>query len=159
MTSTSVGTTTRGRASLSTLAVALLISTAASSGCGGVSDPAPPIVKVYPVKGKVLLADGTPLKGGHVWFVPTKDSVLNSYGEISTDGSFSLNTGSSGEGAPEGEFKVRIEPAEPVAPVARGTRRTGKGLSFPEKYSDEDASKITVTIKAGSNDLEPFRLR
>src|SRR4051794_38794960 len=80
----------------------------AISGCG-VSDPPPPVVKVYPVKGKVLLADGSPLKEGHVWFVPTKDSVLNSYGDISADGSFTLNTGSSGEGAPEGEFKVRIE--------------------------------------------------
>jgi hypothetical protein len=131
----------------------------AVAGCG-VSDPPPPRVTVYPVKGKVLLADGSPLKGGHVWFVPTKDSVLNSYGEISPDGSFTLTTGNSGEGAPSGEFKVRIEPAELPAPTLRaGTRRDLKPLPFPEKYTDEDASKIVVTVKAGPNDLEPFRLK
>lgn len=131
----------------------------ALSGCG-VSDPAPPVVKVYPVKGKVLLADGSPLKEGHIWFVPTKDSVLNSYGEISADGSFTLNTGTSGEGAPPGEFKVRIEPAAPAAPRLRsGNRRDAKRLPFPEKYTDEDASQIIVTVRAGANELDPFRLK
>jgi hypothetical protein len=141
---------------LSALALAIPV---AMAGCG-VSDPPPPRVTVYPVKGKVLLADGSPLKEGHVWFVPTKDSVLNSYGEISSDGSFTLTTGNSGEGAPSGEFKVRIEPAKPVAPKQRpGTRRDLKPLPFPEKYTDEDSSNIVVVVKAGSNDLEPFRLK
>lgn len=151
--------TTRQRILLHTLAVAALAFPVTLSGCG-VSDPPPPIVTVYPVKGKVLLADGSPLKGGHVWFVPKSDSALNSYGEISSDGSFSLTTGSSGEGAPAGEFKVRIEPANPPSPKLGGrTRPDQKPLPFREKYTDEDASEIVVTVKAGPNELDPIRLK
>lgn len=159
MTSTSVFARFGRRTVGFALASLTLTAPLALSGCG-VPDPAPPVVKVYPVKGKVLLADGSPLKEGHVWFVPTKDSVLNSYGEISADGSFTLNTGSSGEGAPPGEFKVRIEPAAPAAPkFRRSNRRDLKPLPFPEKYTDEDASQITVTVQAGPNELDPFRLK
>ena len=65
-------------------------------------------MKIYPVKGKVLLADGKPLTSGRVVFM-LPEKGLEFVGSIESDGSFSIK-GSQGEGAPEGTYRVRIEP-------------------------------------------------
>ena len=68
---------------------------------GGCGDPnAVNQMKIYPVKGKVLLADGKPLTSGRVVFLLPEKS-LEFVGPIESDGSFSIK-GSQGEGAPEG---------------------------------------------------------
>ncbi len=98
------------------------------------------------------------MSGGHVYFVPL-DGVLTPEAAIGPDGNFSLVSGPSGKGAPAGEYKVRIEPADPsqfasVRPVARK-----KGLPFSRKYLDEDSSGLKVAVKAQANRLEPFLLK
>jgi hypothetical protein len=131
------------------------------AGCGD-SSGAPPVLTVYEVKGKVLLADGKPLDAGRIYFVHA-NGATTSDGKIGADGSFSLATGNSGEGAPAGDYRVRIEPDDPslLAAAAPGRPRAAKGkkLPFDTKYLDEDSSGLKVVVKAGSNVLEPFRLR
>ena len=68
-----------------------------------------PALPVYEVKGKVLLADGKPLRGGLISFVPKGDLPVTPSGVIASDGTFSLVTGGSGDGAPPGDYKVRVE--------------------------------------------------
>ena len=126
------------------------------SGCGA-EDGAVKQVTVYPVKGSVALADGKPLKGGKVYFVP-KDGALTSEGKIGPDGTFTLETGGSGAGAPAGEYKVRVEP-EDTSLLAGKKAAKGKTLPFATKYLDEDSSTLTATVKADPNQLEPFRLK
>jgi hypothetical protein len=126
------------------------------AGCGAASD-APPVVAVYEVKGKVLRADGKPLGGGRVYFVHA-DGATTSEGKISPDGTFSLSTGNSGEGAPPGDYKVRIEP-EDVSLLAANRPGTRKKLPFSPKYFDEDSSGLTARVEPGANRLEPFRLK
>ena len=61
------------------------------------------------------------------------------------------------EGAPSGEYKVKIEPDfSPGASVARS--RPGARRPFPAVYMDEDTSGLKVTVKDGDNHLEPFKL-
>jgi hypothetical protein len=123
----------------------------AVAGCrGGDSLPS---LQVYQVKGKVVLADGRPLTSGWVYFVPTAGLPVTPSAQLAPDGTFSLVTGGSGEGAPAGDYKVRIE-----APEFGGAPRSRKGL-FPFKYTDEDSSKLVVTVRPQPNQLEPFRLR
>jgi hypothetical protein len=124
---------------------------AALSGCSG-SDKLPSL-QVYQVTGKVLLADGKPLNAGWVYFVPKSDLSVTPSAKIAEDGTFSLDTGGSGEGAPAGEYKVRIE-----APQAHLDPKSKKSL-FPFKYTDEDSSDLVVTVKAEPNKLEPFVLK
>lgn len=124
-------------------------------GCGGGSD-SPQVVKVFPVKGKVELADGKPLNGGHIYFVP-KGGLTTSDGVIGADGTFSLSTGASGEGAPPGEYKVRVEHDDVVKTATK--KGAGKKPPYPPKYADEDGSGLTATVKAEPNQLEPFRLK
>lgn len=125
-------------------------------GCG-TSDGGVQKQTVYPVKGSVVLADGKPLSGGKIYFVPKAGAVM-SEGTVGSDGAFALETGGSGEGAPAGDYKVRVEPADASA-LSTKKASTGKALPFARKYLDEDASGLTATVKAEPNQLEPFRLK
>jgi hypothetical protein len=125
--------------------------TSGFSGCGDSSNTIP---TVYPVKGRILLSDGKPLTSGQVVLVSKQAREFP--GKVESDGRFSIKTGA-GDGAPEGEYKVRIDPE----PQAGNTGRTKKGvasLPFPAKYSDETTSNLKVTVKPGENDLEPIKL-
>jgi hypothetical protein len=126
------------------------VALAAAVGCGQ-SDTLPSY-RVYEVKGRVLLATGKPLDGGWVYFVPKGDLPLTPSGVIGPDGTFSVVTGGSGEGAPAGDYKLRIE-----APQYQ-TAKTRKPV-IPTKYQDEDSSGLVVTVRAEPNHLDPIRLR
>lgn len=123
------------------------------AGCSSSNDAAV-VGTIYPVKGQVLLANGKPLDAGKVVFVPTNGTMIAS-GDIGSDGSFTLKSGESGEGAPPGDYKVRIE-ADPTKHVAG--KKGVAGLPFPSRYLDEDSSEIVVTVKAEPNDIPPIKL-
>ncbi len=125
----------------------------ALAGCGR-SDSLPSY-HVYEVKGKVLLADGKPLAGGWITFVPKGDLPVSPSAAIGPDGSFALSTGGSGEGAPPGDYKVRVE-----APQLQQTASKPRKKSIiPSKYADEDSSGLVITVRADTNQLEPIRLK
>jgi hypothetical protein len=128
----------------------VLAASASLAGCRN-SDSLP-AYQVYDVKGKVLLADGTPLNGGLITFVPKGDLPVTPSGEIGPDGTFSVVTGGSGAGAPAGEYKLRIE--TPQIP-----RVKNKKPLIPPKYNDEDSSDLAVTVRAEPNQLDPIRLK
>lgn len=122
------------------------------TGCG--TSDSLPVLTVYPVNGKVLLADGKALSGGLIYLVSKAgDLPVTPSGVIGPDGTFSVVTGGSGEGAPPGEYKVRIE-AQPAQTVGKT-----KKPPFPARYNDEDSSGLLVTVRAGANQLEPIRLK
>ncbi len=121
-------------------------------GCGHSNSL--PSYPVYEVKGKVVLADGKPLSGGWISFVPKGDLPVVPSGEIGPDGTFSLATGS-GQGAPPGEYKIRVEAPQ----LQSGPSKSRKRPAFPSKYTDEDSSGVVVTVKAESNHLEPIQLK
>jgi len=141
---------------LLTLTVILGLTMLSLVGCG---DPnAVSRLKIYPVKGTVLLPDGKPLTSGRVVLMHPEKS-LEFEGAIGSDGSFSIK-GSQGDGAPEGAYKVRIEPdSTKSADNSKGAaRRKLANLPFPAKYADETTSGLTATVKPGDNTLEPFKL-
>ncbi len=118
------------------------------AGCGG--QPT-----LYPVKGQVLLADGKPLNGGSVQFIP-KQGGLPAVGIIGEDGTFSLKSLKTREGAAPGEYKIRIEPSAELL-IKKG--RTAQKLPFASKYREYDGNTgLTAIIEAGTTQLEPFRL-
>jgi hypothetical protein len=123
------------------------------AGCGR-SDSLPSY-QVYEVKGKVLLADGKPLGGGLITFVSKGDLPVSPSGVIGSDGTFSLNTGGSGDGAPAGDYKIRVEAPQLQQAAPKGRRKP----IFPEKYNDEDSSGVVITVRADSNQLAPIVLK
>src|SRR5262245_35991478 len=114
----------------------------------------------YPVTGQILY-NGEPLKGVDVAFHrvdPKNDTGYPPHATTDADGKFTLSTFLKDDGAPAGEFRVAV--AFAVEAIDEGSDQ-GKRLSFqvPEKYHRAETSGLTVTIKPGSNDLEPIRLQ
>jgi hypothetical protein len=109
-------------------------------------------LKLYPVKGKVLLADGKPLTTGRVVFVSAKPSIT-SVANIDSDGAFAFKA-ASGDGLPEAEYKIRIEGGG-SATKGPGGKLAGT-LPFATQYLDEDYSelKATVTTDESKNNFE-----
>jgi hypothetical protein len=126
------------------------------AGCGDPNSAGS--LKVYPVKGQVLLPDGKPLTLGRVVLV-SNEKAVEFTGEVGSDGHFEIKTGY-GDGAPEGTYKIRIEYDDPnQAPVkGKSSRRNVSNLPFGAKYTDEATSELSVTVKPGDNALEPFKL-
>jgi hypothetical protein len=73
-----------------------------AAGCGGGS--------AYPVEGRVVFKDGTPLRGGMVMFELMGDEVarVSSRGEIQPDGTFRMWTYSRYDGAPPGRHRAWV---------------------------------------------------
>ena len=122
----------------------------AVAGCGQSSFRSGPD---YPVKGKILLADGKPLHSGRVVFV-SSETALSYAGPIGDDGGFELKQGDR-VGAPAGNYKVRIEIEETSLPKRRGK---SSNLPFPARYLDEDVSKLAATVKADPENAFEFKL-
>ncbi|MGO9600258.1 MAG: carboxypeptidase-like regulatory domain-containing protein [Isosphaeraceae bacterium] len=130
----------------------LLMFLLGSVNCGG---PGPYSGALYPVKGRVLLADGMPLTGGLVQFIPMEGGLPAS-GVIGPDGTFSLKSLKTRQGAAPGQYRVRIEPSAELR-VKKG--KTKKKLPFAPKYSEYDGETgLTATINSAATQLEPFRL-
>jgi hypothetical protein len=120
-------------------------------------------VKLYPVKGKVLVKS-QPANGAQIVFRPVNESseaagktaesqAPISYGSVDAQGNFMLRTEPYGEGAPAGEYNVLItwysgNPEDPLS---------GKS-KLPAKYADPSAPILKATVKEGPNELEPFNL-
>jgi hypothetical protein len=127
------------------LSAALVIG---SAGCGNLDRFSLPTS--YPVKGKVLLPDGKPLTSGRIMFIST-ESGLTFGGTIGSDGTYTVKSGTR-EGAPQGNYKVRIEIDETSLPQAKGRKgQRSVQLPFANKYTDEDASQLTATVKPDEN--------
>lgn len=111
---------------------------------------------VYPVTGKVTLPDGKPLESGRIVFVSQNGKIAT--GTVGSGGSYTLNSGISGEGAPPGEYKVRLEADESKFKQLPKTAKPGTNFPFPVKYSDEDSSQLKATVKPEPENKIDFKL-
>jgi hypothetical protein len=110
--------------------------------------------KLHPVRGKVLYLD-QPAQGAIVVFQPansTADSPMPS-GTVGADGTFTLRTHPHGDGAPAGDYVVLVTWLPPNARELDNPKN-----KLPPKYASPTDSPLQVTVKSGSNELEPFRL-
>ena len=112
------------------LVVALLL----LAGCGGGEH------STYPAGGKVTFSDGAPLTSGRVelQLIDAKKHV-SARGWIQPDGTFTLSTYETGDGAVEGEHLALVTPGrtERIAPHFRSYQTSGL--------------KFTVTRDKGKN--------
>lgn len=117
---------------------------------------------LHPVQGKVLL-NNSPLAGALVTLHP-KDGAdirtIPSTGLSKEDGTFTIMTGDKA-GAPAGTYVVTIICSEVVkgkeGVISTGPPETQDRLKGA--YADRAKSTITVEVKKGNNQLEPFDLK
>ncbi len=106
-------------------------------------------------RAQVLLADGKPLSGGWIYFVPKGDLPVTPSGVIGADGTFSLVTGGSGDGRTAGRIQGPVE-APPV---------------FNRRSEDPEEAALSQQVQrrrqlgpgdhgaSRANQLEPIRLK
>lgn len=138
-------------------------------GCGGKDR-----LSVAPVQGRVVYR-GQGVPHSSVVFLPADEESaaaaknLRPFADTDDAGYFQLKTYVSGDGVPPGKYRVSIITPSGDAPVGSREDRDGmdvaqptSGLNIPrslrQKYADAETSGITVTIRPGENQLEPFVL-
>lgn len=102
------------------------------SGCGGATEQASSLLKPVPVKGSVMFK-GKPLTGGTVRFEP-EDGGREAAGNIEPDGTFTLTTFESADGAVTGKHRVAVDPP------------ADKPKSLPAKYKNAASSGIVLEV-------------
>ena len=120
--------------------LALLL--AAAAGCGA--------QHTYPVRGKVVFKDGTPLTGGLVVFRPVDTQLqVTARGDIQHDGTFVLGTYHEGDGAVPGKYQAAITP-----PPRRKIREkpVEKPIVHP-RFESYDTSGLEFEVKRENNNF------
>lgn len=126
-------------------AVPLLAAALAAAGCG---DNRP---KTYPVAGKLVYTDGTPVSGATVTFITALgEKTVAARSRVNDDGTFRLTTFEDNDGAVAGEHHVAVSPVPrdeadqkpvPVPPVYADAAKSGlKATVTPE------TREVTVTL-------------
>jgi hypothetical protein len=128
---------------LAAAAVALLAVTSCSDG-----------PKLHSVKGSVLYLE-QPAEGATVVFQPANSDTnsLMPSGVVGADGKFTLQTHPHGDGAPASEYVVLITWYPSNARELDNPKN-----KLPERYASHSQSPFRITVKPGTNELEPFRL-
>jgi hypothetical protein len=111
-----------------------------TTGCGS---------GTYPVRGKVVFKDGTPLQGGIVVFESLDNNRVIARGDIAADGTFTLGTKSPGDGALPGEHRVLVSPLLPSnAKESQGPR------PIHRRFESFETSKLVLTVAKRANDFK-----
>lgn len=132
----------------------LVLSLLLVAGCGKEEMP-----KTYTVKGKVVLKNRKPLAGGFITFSSVANPEHRAYGDIASDGSFTLDTvaltskarSARLSGAVEGDFRVTIRPAGSVDDGTGGPPVGGGKPAFTlkkmYKIEPKDNNELTVVVE------------
>ncbi len=127
-----------------------LLTIFALAGCSSY-DPANVAAKTYPARGKVVLADGTPLRGGKIILHPNDKTKPEAEGIIQKDGTFTLMTYKKGDGAVPGPHKITIDR---FYYDKNGNPQENRALPIPKRYWKEDTTDLTTDIQDRDNVLE-----
>jgi hypothetical protein len=107
----------------------------------------------YPVHGTIKFKDGSPLKGGVVYFTPTEAKVGKKVryevsGLVDAQGHFKAGLHGTDAGAPAGDYKVTFKPREALELRGSNSNR------IPRKYQEDWETPVTVTVKEGENSFD-----
>ncbi|TWT78391.1 hypothetical protein Pla123a_11820 [Posidoniimonas polymericola] len=125
----------------------LVLLCAALVGCGGAGGRP----ETVPVSGKVLL-DGSPLAVGQIVFQPISGGQP-AVGHLSGDGTFTLGTYSSDDGAAVGLHRVRVTSysTQTGQPSSEAGGDSLGELLVPERYANFSTSGLEVSVLAAGN--------
>lgn len=129
------------------------------AGCSGGEDGR---LKVHPTTGSVLV-NGQPVAGAQVTLLGLAEELKGPlapipFGTTNDQGEFVLRSYDPGDGAPAGDYQVKIVWPENPPPGADTEMYQAKD-QLKGRYSDPAKSGLTATIAQGKNSLPPFELR
>ncbi|MDZ7617390.1 MAG: hypothetical protein U1E05_10315 [Patescibacteria group bacterium] len=112
---------------------------------------------VYPVQGQIVYADGSPatdLAGCTVTFESVDQAAtaerggISGWGEVQSDGTFTIGTYKPADGAIPGKHRVAISPAPDMSEGVR----TEPPISL--KYATVETSGLEAEVARGTNQIE-----
>lgn len=116
-------------------------------------------IPVFPVTGRVVY-QGQPAEGALVSLHPIDEKLpaaLQPSGKAKADGTFSLTTYETGDGAPAGKYAATVFwPAPPASPVEAPDSGPDR---LRGRYLDPHKSPWQVQVIEGPNDLKTFELK
>jgi major membrane immunogen (membrane-anchored lipoprotein) len=107
-------------------------------GCG--SDQ----VITYPVKGRVVFQDGSPVRTGTVE-LESKQFGTTATGSINHDGTFVLGTYTANDGAADGQHNAIV--VQIIINDGSIKHTIDHGVAVPSRYGDYDTSPLTVSVQ------------
>jgi hypothetical protein len=113
--------------------------------------PFPSVPTTYPVRGKIIYADGTPVRAGLVKFHPQGVGVEADV-ELEKDGTFVLKIYGEQEGTVPGKYRISINPSWPTRQPADA--RSESMRRVPRRYWSADSTDLVVEVKAQDNQFE-----
>ncbi len=111
-------------------------------GCGPRNNPR--FEKTVSINGKVILGNGSPVRGGLITLHPKDGTKSESRGTIDKEGRFTLGTYKINDGAMPGQYTVTVEP---IIFDKTGNPRPNRSLGIPAKYTSSESSDLVVEIK------------
>ncbi len=106
-------------------------------------------VVVYPVKGKVVYADGTAIPGGMIEFESVDHQPkVNARGRINPDGTFMMGTFAVDDGAVAGKQRVIVIP-----PMRDEKAKVATPLAVDLRFANYARSGLEVMVEPKENDL------
>jgi hypothetical protein len=134
--------------------VCFVVGLALLPGCGPRALPKTP--DPVPVTGKIVLANGEPLRGGRLHFEPHDSANQHEpFADIQKDGTFAPTTKSQkkGDGLPVGKYTVSIEMISYISPPDFQPVAVPNDQNIPERYFKAETSDKTIEITNGPNDI------
>jgi hypothetical protein len=128
----------------------LLVSILALAGCSSRGPALPPTVAA---RGKVLLANGQPLRGGRIELHKLDPKTVDAFADVGNDGSFVLTTYQPDDGAVPGRYVVTISPYNYKDKSGNPVKLANAG-QIPSKYLESETSDVQVDIAQSDNVLE-----
>lgn len=111
-------------------------------GCGGGE------IETYPIPGKLVYEDGTPVNGATLVLQTTVDEkTIDARGEADSEGKFQLTTFEEGDGVVAGEHAVA------VSSITMGDSATPMAPSVPPVYSDFSTSGLKTTVTPETKEI------
>jgi hypothetical protein len=117
--------------------------------CACASFPAPP--KTYAVTGRVVYADGTPVRAGLVSFHP-QGAGVECDAELDKDGRFTLKSYGEQPGTVPGKYKVSINPTWPTRQPADAKSESLRRVA--KKYWSAGTTDLLVEVKDQDNHFD-----
>ena len=130
-----------------------LILGSALAGCGKGPPPGPSIATPYRVQGQIKFPNGTPLRGGVIYFTPVEVKTggkvrFEGGGPVDSQGRFKIGFGGDEAGVPAGEYKVTIQPRDyKELPNSNSGR-------IPKHYRELSDTPLRVTVEEKDNTFD-----
>jgi hypothetical protein len=136
------------------LPVALALLLLGLAGCGKSGGPA-----LHPVSGKVLV-NGKPAENATVVFHPTGSggNSVKPHATVGADGSFTLTSFATGDGAHAGEYRVTVEWW--LSPVKKAGDTDAPPVNqLAARYAKAETSGLAARVQDGPTELKAFELK